>query len=109
MMGPVRPRALSRVYLPAASIAALAAVLVAVGGWRGFGGQDVAAETTSVRLIVIGPMSLAILGGLLVLERVRPAQQRSLFARGHRHDVLFTILNVTLVVPMVAALALSFL
>jgi len=86
----------------------LAAVLVAAGWWREFGGQDVAASTTSVRLIVIGPASMAILGGLLVLERVRPAQQRSLFARGHRHDVLFTILNVTLVVPMVAALAISF-
>jgi sterol desaturase/sphingolipid hydroxylase (fatty acid hydroxylase superfamily) len=108
MMGSVRTRGLSRVYLPAASIGAFAAVLVAGGWWRGFGGQDVAASTTSVRLIVIGPISLAILGGLLVLERVRPAQQRSLFARGHCHDVLFTILNVTLVVPMVAALALSF-
>ena len=107
-MGAVRPRGLSRVYLPATSIAALAAVLVAVGWWRGFGGQDVTAETTSVRLIVIGPISVAVLGVLLVLERVRPAQQRSLFARGHRHDVLFTLLNVTLVVPMVAALALSF-
>jgi sterol desaturase/sphingolipid hydroxylase (fatty acid hydroxylase superfamily) len=65
-------------------------------------------STASVRLVEIGPLSLAILGGLLVLERVRPAQRRPLVARGHRHDVLYALLNVTLVVPLVAALAVSF-
>lgn len=103
-----RPVLWSRVYLPAGSIAAFAVVLVAVGWWTGFGGAGLAASTSSVRLVVIGPLSLVILGGLLVAERVRPAQQRPLFARGHRHDVLFALLNVTLVIPLVAALTISF-
>jgi sterol desaturase/sphingolipid hydroxylase (fatty acid hydroxylase superfamily) len=106
MMGPVRPRA--RVYLPAFSIAAVAAVLVGVGWWREFGATGLADSSSSVRLIEIGPLSLAILAGLVVLERVRPAQRRPLVARGHRHDFLYALLNVTLVVPLVAALALSF-
>ena len=103
-----RPVLSSRVYLPAGSIAAFAAVLVGVGWWGGFSGAGLAASTSSVRLVVIGPLSVVILVGLLVAERVRPAQRRPLFARGHRHDVLFALLNVTLVVPLVAALALSF-
>jgi sterol desaturase/sphingolipid hydroxylase (fatty acid hydroxylase superfamily) len=53
-------------------------------------------------------MSLAVLGFFLVVERVRPAQRRPLIARGHRQDLLFTVLNVTLVVPLVAALSISF-
>ena len=31
-----------------------------------------------------------------------------MFARGYRHDLLFTAFNVTLVAPLVAALSLSF-
>jgi sterol desaturase/sphingolipid hydroxylase (fatty acid hydroxylase superfamily) len=42
------------------------------------------------------------------VERIWPAQQRPLFARGHRHDLLLTALNVTLVAPLVTALTLSF-
>ena len=56
----------------------------------------------------VGPISLAILGVFLVVERVRPAQRRPLIARGHRQDLLFTVFNATLVVPLVAALSLSF-
>ena len=44
----------------------------------------------------------------LVVERLRPAQRRPFFARGYRQDLLYTILNATLVVPLVVALSLSF-
>jgi sterol desaturase/sphingolipid hydroxylase (fatty acid hydroxylase superfamily) len=47
------------------------------------------------------------IGLFLVIERVRPAQLRPLVARGHRHDVLFTVLNVVIVLPLVTALTLS--
>jgi sterol desaturase/sphingolipid hydroxylase (fatty acid hydroxylase superfamily) len=57
---------------------------------------------------VAGPLTLAIIGVLLIVERVRPAQRRPIFARGYRQDLLYTVLNATLVVPLVAALALSF-
>jgi sterol desaturase/sphingolipid hydroxylase (fatty acid hydroxylase superfamily) len=42
------------------------------------------------------------------VERLRPAQRRAFFARGYRQDVLYTVLNATLVVPLVVALSLSF-
>jgi len=59
-------------------------------------------------VVVIGPTTLAIIGVFLVVERLRPAQRRPLFARGYRQDLLFTIFNATLVVPLVTALTLSF-
>jgi sterol desaturase/sphingolipid hydroxylase (fatty acid hydroxylase superfamily) len=63
---------------------------------------------TSLRAVVIGPATVAVIGVILVLERVRPAQRRPLVARGCRQDLLFTVFNATLVVPLVAALTLSF-
>ena len=98
----------SRVYLPACSIAALAAVLIGIGWSSHFGGADFAASMSSLRVVVVGPITLLIIGVFLVAERVRPAQRRPLIARGHRQDLLFTILNATLVVPLVTALTLSF-
>jgi sterol desaturase/sphingolipid hydroxylase (fatty acid hydroxylase superfamily) len=97
----------SRVYLPACAIAAVAVVLIAVGwaiGWS----DDFTDSATSLRAVVAGPASLAIIGVFLVVERVRPAQRRPLVARGHRHDMLFAALNATLVVPLVTALTLAF-
>jgi len=98
----------ARVYLPAFSVLAVALALVGVGWSSGFGSSRFAASVTDTRLIVAGPASLAIVGVFLVVERVRPAQRRALVARGHRHDLLWTVLNVALVVPLVTALSLSF-
>ena len=44
----------------------------------------------------------------LIVERMRPAQRRPLFARGYRQDLLYTVLNATITVPLVTALSLSF-
>jgi sterol desaturase/sphingolipid hydroxylase (fatty acid hydroxylase superfamily) len=86
----------------------VAVVLIGLG-WRShFGGAGFAATMSNLRVVVIGPLSLAIVGVLLVAERVRPAQRRPLIARGHRQDLLFTALNATLVIPLVTALTLSF-
>src|SRR5262249_37365923 len=41
-------------------------------------------------------------------ERVWPAQPRTLLTRGNRQDVLYTVLNATLVVPLVVAINLAF-
>jgi sterol desaturase/sphingolipid hydroxylase (fatty acid hydroxylase superfamily) len=98
----------SRVYLPACSIAAAAAVLVGIGWSSGFGGEGLAGSMSSLRVVLIGPASLAIIGVFLVAERVRPAQRRPVVARGHRQDFLFAVFNATLVVPLVAALTVSF-
>jgi sterol desaturase/sphingolipid hydroxylase (fatty acid hydroxylase superfamily) len=63
---------------------------------------------SDLRVIAVGPISLAAIGVFLVAERVRPAQRRPLIARGHRQDLLFTVFNATLVIPFVTALSLSF-
>jgi len=63
---------------------------------------------SDLRVVAVGPISLVAIGVFLVAERVRPAQIRPLIARGHRHDLLFTVFYATLVVPFVAALSLSF-
>ncbi len=39
---------------------------------------------------------------------MRPAQRRPLFARGYRQDLLYTVLNATVTVPLVTGLTLSF-
>lgn len=102
-------RALSSyVYLPACLVAAVAAALVAIGASSRFGGVGFASYMANVRVIVVGPISLAVIGVFLVAERVRPAQRRPMFARGHRHDLLFTVFTATLVIPLVTALTLSF-
>jgi sterol desaturase/sphingolipid hydroxylase (fatty acid hydroxylase superfamily) len=96
------------VYLPACAIAAAALALVVVGWVTGWGGADFAGSVTLLRAVVAGPATLAVLGVFLVVERLRPAQRRPLFARGHVHDLLFTVMNATLIVPLVTALTLAF-
>jgi sterol desaturase/sphingolipid hydroxylase (fatty acid hydroxylase superfamily) len=98
----------SRVYLPACSIAAVAAVLIGFGWSNGWGGADFIGSMTSLRVVVVGPLTLAIIALFLIVERLRPAQRRPIFARGYRQDLIYTILNATLVVPLVTALTLSF-
>ncbi len=105
--GADQPRA-RRIYLPALFIVAAAAGLIGIGWSSHWGGTSFAASSAGLRVVVLGPMTIAILAVILVVERVRPAQRRSRFARGYRQDLLYTILNASLVVPLVVALSLSF-
>ena len=98
----------SRVYLPALSIVAVAVILIAIGVTSRWGGTSFAASMTNLRVIIVGPVTVGILFLFLVVERVRPAQRRRFFARGYRQDVLYTVVNATLVVPLVVARSLSF-
>ena len=71
-------------------------------GWSsGWGGAAFAGSLTSLRVVVVGPLALTIIAVILVVERLWPAQQRPFFARGYRHDLLFTVVNATLVLPLV--------
>ena len=97
-----------RVYLPAVTIVAAAFALIAVGWSSQWGGASFADSIADQRVVVIGPLTLGILAVILVVERLRPAQIRSLVARGHRQDALYAVLNATLVLPLVVALSLSF-
>ena len=98
----------SRVYLPAFSIAALALVLIALGWSEGWGGESFTGSVTLLRVVLVGPLALVILGCFMVVERIWPAQRRPLFARGHRHDLLLTAMNALVVAPFVTALSLAF-
>ena len=104
----VRRKVSARVYLPALLIPALALLLVGAGWATRWGGVDFTNSLTNLRFVTIGPLAVAMIALFLVVERLRPAQQRPLVARGHRHDVLFSLLNVVVVLPMVTALTLSF-
>jgi len=101
-------RASSWVYLPALLVPIVAAALLAVGWTSNWGGVSLADSQTSLRVTTVGPLALAILGLCLIAERVRPAQRRALVARGHRQDLIFTVLNAIVVLPFVAALTLAF-
>jgi sterol desaturase/sphingolipid hydroxylase (fatty acid hydroxylase superfamily) len=98
----------SRLYVPAFSIVVIAAVLVAIGWSSRWGGTSFASSMTSLRVVVVGPATLVFLAVFLIVERLRPAQRRPIFARGYRQDLLYTVLNATLVAPLVVALSLSF-
>ncbi len=98
----------AHIYLPACGIAALGAALITVGWFTGWGGANFSGSLAELHLVVVGPASLIVLGVILVTERLRPAQRRPLVARGHRQDVLYTVLHGTLGVLLITALTLSF-
>ncbi|MFC6705373.1 sterol desaturase family protein [Flexivirga alba] len=105
--GKVWQRASSRIYLPALLIPALALLLIGVGWATNWGGVDFGDSLTSLRAVTIGPLAFALIALFLAAERLRPAQRRALVARGDRHDVLYTVLNIVVVLPLVTALTLS--
>jgi sterol desaturase/sphingolipid hydroxylase (fatty acid hydroxylase superfamily) len=107
-LGRVRTALAARAYLPACLWVVGAGALIGFGWATHWGGVDYAGSVSLLRIILLGPLTLSIIGPILVLERVRPAQRRPLVARGHRQDALYTILNVSLVAPLVTALTLSF-
>jgi sterol desaturase/sphingolipid hydroxylase (fatty acid hydroxylase superfamily) len=98
----------ARVYVPACLFVAFAAALIGFGWATGWGGASYGGSVQLLRMVVLGPVSLGLIALIMVVERVRPAQRRPLFARGHRQDIVYAILNVGLVVPLMTALTLSF-
>ncbi len=106
-----RPRTraawVTRVYLPACAIGALAVGLVAFGWSTGWDGASFADSATALRVTIAGPVALGFLGVFLVVERVWPAQERPLVARGHRHDLLYAVVHTTILVPFMTALTLA--
>jgi sterol desaturase/sphingolipid hydroxylase (fatty acid hydroxylase superfamily) len=97
----------ARVYVPAFSVVAFAVAVVAFGWATEWGGAHFAGSADSLRIVVAGPLTFAIIGVILVVERIWPAQPRPLVTRGNRQDVLYTLLNATVLVPLVTALTLG--
>ncbi|HVA07668.1 MAG TPA: sterol desaturase family protein, partial [Acidimicrobiales bacterium] len=98
----------ARVYVPACAIAVLASVLIGIGWFTGWNGANFSGSLQELHLVVVGPASLVVLSLIVVVERLRPAQRRPLVARGHRQDLLYTLLHATLGVLLITALTLSF-
>ncbi|MFN8028243.1 MAG: sterol desaturase family protein [Acidimicrobiia bacterium] len=98
----------ARTYRPAVALAAGTVALVAAGWALHWGGASFDASSTALRSVLAGPATLVLLGVFLVVERVWPAQERPLVARGHKQDLLYTVVNATVLVPLVTALTLSF-
>lgn len=102
-------RPVSSVLYPLAfAVPALAVALIGIGWWTGWGGYNFSDSLVALRVVEIGPLALALIGASVVAERVRPAQRRPFVARGHRHDVLFLVLNGAVLLPVMTALSLSF-
>jgi sterol desaturase/sphingolipid hydroxylase (fatty acid hydroxylase superfamily) len=97
----------SRIYVPACLIAIAAGALLWIGWANDWGGADFGGSVVSLRAVVAGPATLAVIGVFLVVERTWPAQSRPLVARGHRHDLLFAIVHVLVAVPLVTGLTLA--
>ncbi|GAB3861893.1 hypothetical protein GCM10028801_26550 [Nocardioides maradonensis] len=97
----------SFVYVPALLIPVAGVLLVGIGWATRWGGAAFASSMTDLRVETIGPTASALIVLFLVAERVRPAQERPLVARGHRHDLLYAVLYVVVVVPLVTALTLG--
>jgi sterol desaturase/sphingolipid hydroxylase (fatty acid hydroxylase superfamily) len=89
-------------------VLAFAGLLIGFGWATNWGDVSYRGSVSILRIVVLGPISFGLIGVILVVERLRPAQRRPLFARGHKQDMLYTLLNVTLVVPLMTALTLSF-
>ena len=104
----IRLAVTSRVYVPAVLIAAVAVALIAVGAVTAWGGSDFTGSVATLQVVLVGPASLAILGVILVVERVRPAQRRPLVSRGARQDVLYTVLHATVGAFLITALSIAF-
>jgi sterol desaturase/sphingolipid hydroxylase (fatty acid hydroxylase superfamily) len=89
-------------------VAAVAAALIGLGLATAWDGTNFSGSVAGLRVILVGPVSLAVLGAILVVERIRPAQRRPVVARGARHDVLYTVLHATLGAVLITALSIAF-
>ena len=114
-------------YLPTIVIAAIAAWLawrgwIAVSqsglgqsglgqsslGLAGLGQSGVARSVNAGRFQLAGPVLLGFVLAICLLERIRPAQRRPLFARGHLLDVGYLLFYALLVVPLIVLLGSGF-
>jgi sterol desaturase/sphingolipid hydroxylase (fatty acid hydroxylase superfamily) len=104
--GPVQ-RSGRRLYLPTIVIAGLAAWL-SWRGWTAMGQTGFAQSVDAGRFQLAGPVVLGFVLAVCVLEQIRPAQRRRLFARGHLLDFCYVVFYAMLVVPLIVLLGGGF-
>jgi sterol desaturase/sphingolipid hydroxylase (fatty acid hydroxylase superfamily) len=100
--GPVR-RTSRRLYLPTVVIAGLA-VWLTWRGWNDLGQFGIARSVDAGRFELAGPAVLGFVLVICVIEQIRPAQRRRLFARGHLLDLCYVLFYALFVVPLIVLL-----
>lgn len=103
---PVR-RASRGLYLPTIAITGLPAWL-SWRGWRALAQTGVASSLDDGRFQLAGPVVLGFVLAVTVLEQIRPAQRRRVFARGHLLDFCDAVFYALLVVPLIVLLGAGF-
>src|ERR1700678_3590916 len=100
-------RAVQRLCLSTVLITGLAAWL-SWRGWNALGQSGVAQSVDAGRFELAGPAVLGFVLVICVIEQIRPAQRRRLFARGHLLDFCYLLLYALLVVPLIVLLGAGF-
>jgi len=93
--------------LPTVVIAGAAAWL-SWRGWDVLGRSGVVQSVNASRFELAGPVVLGFVLAVCVIEQIRPAQRRPLFARGHLLDVCYLLFYALLVVPLIVLLGTGF-
>jgi len=94
-------------YLPTIAITGLAAWL-SWRGWQVLGRGGLARSVDAGRFELAGPVVLGFVLAVCVLEQIRPAQRRPVFARGHLLDFCYAVFYALLVVPLIVLLGAGF-
>ena len=77
-------------------------------GWTVLGQTGVARSFDAGRFQLAGPIVLGFVLAVCVLEQLRPAQRRPLFARGHLLDFCYAVFYALLVIPLIVPLGEGF-
>src|SRR6202522_4271537 len=100
-------RAVQRLCLSTVLITGLAAWL-SWRGWNALGQSGVAQSVDAGRFELAGPAVLGFVLVICVIEQIRPAQRRRLFARGHLLDFCYLLLYALAIVPLIVLLGAGF-
>jgi sterol desaturase/sphingolipid hydroxylase (fatty acid hydroxylase superfamily) len=101
-------RSTKRVYSPALIVAAGTAAVVWIGLVTLERSGSLGPSLAAGREELVGPLLVALVLGVLVCERIWPAERRPVLARGHIQDAAFFALYATTVVPLMTLMGVGF-
>jgi sterol desaturase/sphingolipid hydroxylase (fatty acid hydroxylase superfamily) len=100
-------KARTRLYLPTIAITA-AATWLSWRGWEVLGQSGFGRSVDDGRFELAGPVVLAFVLAVCVIEQIWPAQRRPVLARGHLLDFCYAVFYALLVVPLIVLLGAGF-
>jgi sterol desaturase/sphingolipid hydroxylase (fatty acid hydroxylase superfamily) len=100
-------RARTRLYLPTIAITGVAAWL-SWRGWEVLGQSGFGRSVDDGRFELAGPVVLAFVLAVCVVEQIWPAQRRPVLARGHLLDFCYAVFYALLVIPLIVLLGAGF-